>query len=161
MKFQPEYFQFVPVFSSVKVDGEKLRVLARKYDGFEISIKDSKRIVRFYNKVIHSDGIGVNKISQEEKEYKKEIEFPGKTVKIYNLDLLNVEEITTSNLAKKYSFPQISDIISVEKYCIARIAISCSKGTYIRQLAIDIGEKLGVSAMLVGLRRTGIGDFRL
>jgi tRNA pseudouridine55 synthase len=37
--------------------------------------------------------------------------------------------------------------------------VVCSKGTYIRSLARDIGEKLGVGACLSALRRTKIGDF--
>lgn len=35
--------------------------------------------------------------------------------------------------------------------------VHCSKGTYVRTLAADIGEKLGCGAHLAGLRRTGIG----
>lgn len=35
--------------------------------------------------------------------------------------------------------------------------IRCSKGTYVRTLAADIGERLGCGAHLVALRRTGIG----
>jgi tRNA pseudouridine55 synthase len=37
--------------------------------------------------------------------------------------------------------------------------VCCSKGTYIRSLAYDFGEKLGVGAYLSALRRTKIGDF--
>lgn len=37
--------------------------------------------------------------------------------------------------------------------------IKCSKGTYIRSLARDFGEKLGCGAHLSALRRTKIGDF--
>ncbi|HET8859265.1 tRNA pseudouridine(55) synthase TruB [Marivirga sp.] len=37
--------------------------------------------------------------------------------------------------------------------------VRCSKGTYIRSLAYDFGEKLGVGAYLSALRRTKIGDF--
>lgn len=36
--------------------------------------------------------------------------------------------------------------------------VSCSKGTYIRTLAVDLGERLGCGAFLAGLRRTGIGS---
>ena len=39
--------------------------------------------------------------------------------------------------------------------------ISCSKGTYIRSLARDLGELLGVGAYLKKLCRTRIGDYRL
>lgn len=37
--------------------------------------------------------------------------------------------------------------------------ILCSKGTYIRSIAHDIGQKLGVGAHLTELRRTAIGDY--
>ncbi|MBN7816712.1 tRNA pseudouridine(55) synthase TruB [Algoriphagus pacificus] len=39
--------------------------------------------------------------------------------------------------------------------------ISCSKGTYIRSLARDLGEKLQVGAYMSALCRTRIGDFHL
>ena len=41
------------------------------------------------------------------------------------------------------------------------IAVECSKGTYIRTLAEDIGEKLGCGAHLSALRRTASGPFHL
>jgi tRNA pseudouridine55 synthase len=37
--------------------------------------------------------------------------------------------------------------------------VRCSKGTYIRQLAHDIGEKIGCGAHLIALRRAKIGPF--
>jgi tRNA pseudouridine55 synthase len=37
---------------------------------------------------------------------------------------------------------------------VAVLRVSCSKGTYIRTLAEDIGTKLGCGAYLIGLRRT-------
>ena len=44
---------------------------------------------------------------------------------------------------------------------LLRIRVRCSKGTYIRSLAIEIGEALGSGAHLVGLRRTRSGDTRV
>jgi tRNA pseudouridine55 synthase len=41
------------------------------------------------------------------------------------------------------------------------ILVECSKGTYIRSLARDIGEKLNSGAHLTGLRRTRIGPYKL
>jgi tRNA pseudouridine55 synthase len=41
----------------------------------------------------------------------------------------------------------------------AIIRITCSKGTYIRALARDIGIILGSGAYLTALRRTRSGDF--
>jgi tRNA pseudouridine55 synthase len=39
--------------------------------------------------------------------------------------------------------------------------VTCSKGTYVRTLAEDIGEVLGCGAHLVALRRTGVGALTL
>lgn len=42
-----------------------------------------------------------------------------------------------------------------------KLFVSCSKGTYIRVLAEDIGSRLGCGACLSALRREGVGSFRL
>jgi tRNA pseudouridine55 synthase len=42
-----------------------------------------------------------------------------------------------------------------------KFRISCSKGTYVRSLAHDWGEKLGCGAHLFSLQRTGVGPFKL
>lgn len=41
------------------------------------------------------------------------------------------------------------------------IDVTCSKGTYIRTLCNDIGEKAGCGAAMSSLVRTRVGDFRL
>ena len=53
--------------------------------------------------------------------------------------------------------------IQLEKFVQDEIVftVSCSKGTYIRTLAQDIGEKLGCGAHLIGLRRLTSGGFDL
>lgn len=55
---------------------------------------------------------------------------------------------------------QISEIelLSLEGNML-EIRVVCSKGTYIRALARDIGQALGSGAHLVGLRRTRVGDY--
>lgn len=42
-----------------------------------------------------------------------------------------------------------------------RLRVLCSSGTYVRALARDMGEALGVGAHLTALRRTSIGPFRV
>lgn len=51
--------------------------------------------------------------------------------------------------------------IALHRYAAERLQISvrCSKGTYIRVLAEDIGRVLGCGATLAGLRRTAVGAF--
>jgi tRNA pseudouridine55 synthase len=53
--------------------------------------------------------------------------------------------------------------ITIEKFELPELVlkISCSKGTYIRSLARDLGESLECGAYLIGLIRTRIGDYTL
>jgi tRNA pseudouridine55 synthase len=43
----------------------------------------------------------------------------------------------------------------------ASFRVTCSKGTYVRTLAYDLGRALGPGAHLTALRRTASGDFRI
>lgn len=44
---------------------------------------------------------------------------------------------------------------------VASITVTCSKGTYIRTLAEDIGSLLGCGAHLIGLRRTATANYQI
>ena len=67
----------------------------------------------------------------------KEVELKAKPLQIDAIELLD------------YTLPDIE------------LRIVCSKGTYIRALARDLGEALGSGAHLVGLRRTRVGDISI
>ncbi len=67
----------------------------------------------------------------------EEVRFEPRKVIIYKLDLVS------------YDYP------------LLKINCEVSSGTYIRSLARDIGEKLGVGAYLKNLRRTKIGEFQV
>jgi tRNA pseudouridine55 synthase len=43
----------------------------------------------------------------------------------------------------------------------AEIEVACSKGTYVRQIAADLGEQTGAGAMCISLRRLTVGPFDL
>ncbi|MBP3361130.1 MAG: tRNA pseudouridine(55) synthase TruB [Clostridia bacterium] len=43
----------------------------------------------------------------------------------------------------------------------ARIRVSCSKGTYIRALCEELGERIGTCAYMSALRRTASGSFKI
>ena len=56
--------------------------------------------------------------------------------------------------------------IEIKKISVSQIAlpfvsfeVECSKGTYIRSLCRDIGEKLGYGATMESLLRTRVGEF--
>ncbi|MEN3001585.1 MAG: tRNA pseudouridine(55) synthase TruB [Armatimonadota bacterium] len=70
----------------------------------------------------------------------KEVERPPRTVTIYTLQ---IEEWQPGE------FPT------------ARFYLECSAGTYVRTLASDIGDRLGVGAHLKQLTRLAVGHFRL
>lgn len=56
----------------------------------------------------------------------------------------------------------IKDIRVLEiKLPYVKLKVNCSKGTYVRSLAHDIGERLGCGAHLFSLCRTGVGPFEL
>ena len=95
-KFIGEIDQKPPVFSAIKIDGNRAYDLARK--GQEVEMKSRKTTIHYLNNI--------------------EIDLP-----------------------------------------FVRFTVGCSKGTYIRSLAHDIGQELGVGAYLTNLRRTKIGDY--
>ncbi|MGX9986968.1 tRNA pseudouridine(55) synthase TruB [Soonwooa purpurea] len=95
-KFVGEIEQKPPIFSAIKIDGERAYNLARA--GEEVEMKSRKTTIHYIID-IHID------------------------------------------------FPLVS------------FTVGCSKGTYIRSLAHDIGKELGVGAYLTQLKRTKIGDF--
>lgn len=66
-----------------------------------------------------------------------EIERKSRTIEIFELNLLSLEGDTL------------------------KLDVHCSKGTYIRTLAEDIGKVLGCGAHVAGLRRTASGPFKL
>ena len=61
--------------------------------------------------------------------------------------------------------PRMINVYSLEvlEWALPEVVIDahCSSGTYIRSLAHDLGEELGIGAHLVGLRRTMNGRFSM
>ncbi len=80
---------------------------------------------------IHHNGVRLHTLARKNKVVKRS----SRTVQIYSIRLLQWD----------------TEHLNVE--------ISCSKGTYIRVLAQDIGEHLGCGAHLNQLRRTASGPF--
>ena len=61
--------------------------------------------------------------------------------------------------------PREINVFSIKDFIFASdecsFLIHCSKGTYIRSIARDLGEKLGCGAHLVGLKRVSQGKFNI
>jgi tRNA pseudouridine55 synthase len=60
-----------------------------------------------------------------------------------------LQQVNVSTLLKSYTYPYLE------------LAIDCSKGTYIRSIAHDLGQKLGCGGFVVNLIRTRSGPFTL
>ncbi len=82
---------------------------------------------------IKKNGVPLYKLARKGKE----VEISPRVIEIYELDIESIE------------LPLVT------------IKVSCSKGTYIRTLANDIGKKLGIGAYLYDLRRTSSGQLDL
>lgn len=69
--------------------------------------------------------------------------------------------IAVERLARAVTIYKLNMALGLVEYAdkAINIEVSCSKGTYIRTLAEDIGEALGCGAHLTALRRTGTGGF--
>ena len=70
----------------------------------------------------------------------KDIEIPAREVTIHSLEVLGMRK---------------SDFFDID------IDVQCSAGTYIRSIARDLGEALGVGGHLIALRRTEVSPFDL
>ena len=60
-----------------------------------------------------------------------------------------------------YSFERTSPICYEDKLARFTFRVKCSKGTYIRTLSVDLGEKLGYAAHMSHLIRTSAAGLRL
>ena len=69
----------------------------------------------------------------------EEVELKAREVKIYSFEILSVT--------------RVSGFLDVQ------VRVECSSGTYIRALARDLGNLLGVGGYITALRRTKVGHF--
>ena len=99
-------------------------------------------------------------------------EMPTKEVEIYDIKMLEEREIDSetllqeikNNIAKvKGDFRQQEIVAKWESVCrrsdylqICKIKVSCSSGTYMRTLAHNLGQKIGVPALAYSIKRTKI-----
>jgi tRNA pseudouridine55 synthase len=68
---------------------------------------------------------------------------------------LKTREVTVS------SFELVSTTRTSEGFIDLEVKVDCSSGTYIRALARDLGQGLGVGGHITALRRTRVGSFEV
>lgn len=106
-----------------------------------------------------------------------EIKIPEHEIEIYSISiekqyLLEVKEMCLSIIEKinkvEGDFRQKEsargwDRLSLEngkeKVCVLKIKVSCSSGTYVRQLASDMGKKLKCGAFALSIKRMAVGHY--
>ena len=82
-------------------------------------------------------------------------------ITIYDINLVSFGPLPAQNVIDDgLGRIRVADI-SEYKLPTATIDVECSKGTYIRALARDLGESLGSGAFLSSLRRTENGGFTI
>ncbi|MGA1200641.1 MAG: tRNA pseudouridine(55) synthase TruB [Aquiluna sp.] len=79
----------------------------------------------------------------------------------YDLVRAGEEVVLKSRSVTVSRFEVIGEPSVVGKYLDINVEVDCSSGTYIRALARDLGEALGVGGHLTALRRTRIGAFEV
>ena len=150
--FLGEQEQVAPLFSAKSVDGVRAYELARKlYRSGRSSELDAAAL----------DTLQRNKINISELEL---LEFiPGDSLGASRLGM--TEKAAPAVIPSEASVSPSSRIHVADTASLglseAVVRIACSKGTYIRAFARDLGEALGSGAHLSGLIRSRSGDFRL
>lgn len=107
------------------------------------------------------------------------ISIPSKLITIYNIKLLDIKSVQKEALSKSVqkSISQITgdfrqseimeswektlDNSSLDEYPLISLEVNCSSGTYMRQLAHRIGQKLHQPALAFNITRTRVGNYTL
>lgn len=129
--------QIPPMFSAVKVDGKRAYLSAR--DGQQVDIAPKK--IAIYNFDLTSFQPGRKASTEEEKEFA--------AIKP------DADAVAGRQLYRNPQGIVPAWLPSVDFH------VSCSKGTYIRSLARDLGLALDSGAFLSALRRERIGTYTL
>ena len=173
--------QVAPLFSAKSVDGVRAYEMARKlyrnaqkgiqdpdFDAAALETLHRSRItisdLELLGFVDASDAMEASaetprtKIFSPEKRSKKFCPTPDADAACSETVILSeAKESVSSTASSRINVADTSSLGLPE----AKIRIACSKGTYIRAFARDLGEALGTGAHLSGLVRTKTGAFRL
>ncbi|MBP5389843.1 MAG: tRNA pseudouridine(55) synthase [Bacteroidales bacterium] len=150
--------QVAPLFSAKSVDGRRAYELARQ--AYKASL--AKTTPDAASPVIPSETSLV--IPSEAKESLPDAAalLSRQKITIYELELVGFEPEGGGTRSAAGEYRRIhSEDISGERLPHADLRVRCSKGTYIRALARDLGEALGSGAFLDDLRRTRNGGYTL
>ncbi len=148
-KFKGSIWQVPPVYSACKVEGRRAFDYVRQ--GEEVELKAKELVIdeiELLDLHLPEQGIVSPKAEEILSTVRESVD-----IKAFGRrkQLLEDAEIASASLQEQTE-------TSVETPYLT-IRVVCSKGTYIRALARDIGQALQSGAYLIGLRRTRVGDF--
>jgi tRNA pseudouridine55 synthase len=141
--FIGEQDQIAPLFSAKSVDGVRAYELARKLH------KEGKTLDEAAQELIRTSRINIT-----------ELELREFTAASADADLDNECSSSEASVSKASSRINVTDN-SALGLPRAVVRMACSKGTYVRAFARDLGEALGSGAHLDSLQRSGSGIFRV
>ena len=165
--FLGEQEQVAPLFSAKSVDGVRAYELARKlYRTGRMAELDAAALDTLHrNRIVISELELLNFVDAEEGLFSRESSAPPTPPILTDgpLPLMRPRAATDSgenNPSSASSRIHVADT-SALGLPEATVRIVCSKGTYIRAFARDLGEALGSGAHLAGLIRSRSGDYKL
>ena len=141
MSFVGEIDQVPPMYSALKVNGQKLCDLARK--GIEVERKSRK---------VRIDEIEILEWIEDQHDVIKCASAADGEGVVSN-------DVVASDGTKNPSRGLHNEDNYVNNEKLIRFRVVCSKGTYIRTLCHDIGQKLGCGAAMEHLERSRVGSF--
>lgn len=133
-KFTGTILQVPPMFSAVKIDGQRAYEYAR--------LDDPAATIQPKPVTVYSFDITAFRPGKEAPEDLKELKDPKDLIDQKNLYQNPLGEVPAH-------LPQVD------------FRIHCGKGTYIRSLARDLGLALGSGAFLAALRREQVGEYTI
>ena len=153
--------QVPPAYSAVKVDGKRAYDLARKDK--DVELKPKVLVIDEIELVGYHEGAQQPNPSMERRDKTDSNQAVSNTIPRGEVGggPLGEGSLPRTGLRNKafLTSPTAEDL--GEEFPSVILRIVCSKGTYIRALARDIGQALGTGAYLTALRRTRIGDVRV
>lgn len=78
-----------------------------------------------------------------------EVERKARPIQVFSIDIKEIQPVTVTDATTGQSLSQME----------VRMTIHCSKGTYIRTICHDIGNKLGCGGCMKQLKRTQVANF--
>ena len=148
--FIGEQDQIAPLFSAKSVDGVRAYELARKLH------KEGKTLDEAAEELIRVSKINITELELMEFD-RPEVVDGGLQNHAATTEEVSSSPITTSNASSRINVTDNSAL------CLPRaiVRMACSKGTYVRAFARDLGEALGSGAHLDALQRSRSGIFRV